>query len=112
MKIHPASVKTIDLGYEQLFVFDGGPDTRVRVLYGGTWLTEEGASGDSFARAGDEVALHGNGRALLQGLTTTRVRIVSPPVGLGQRLRRAWRPLRRLIERLHLGERAAVAPNG
>ena len=35
-------IRTIDLGDEQLMVFEGGPGERVRVLCGAAWLTQEG----------------------------------------------------------------------
>ncbi len=116
MKTHSASVRTIDLGYEQLLVLDGGHDTRVRVLFGGTWLTEEGVGGDAFVRSGAEVALRGGGSALLEGLEPTRVQIVDARSrGFWQRaarrLQRAARSLRAMVERLQLGRRPAVEPN-
>jgi hypothetical protein len=109
------TVRTIDLGYEQMFIFDGGPQARVRVLYGAAWLTEEGEAGDVIAGAGDEVALHG-GRALMEGLGPTRVQIVETrPPGLARRaaawLRRLALRARRALERQQLGARAAVEPN-
>jgi hypothetical protein len=101
------TVTTIDLGYEQLFVFEGGPAARVRVLYGATWLTEEGEPADTIVGGGKEVALHG-GRAVVEGLEPTRLQIVEvwPPRGLrhaGQRLRRAAGELRARLGRLQLG---------
>ncbi len=115
MNNRPVTQRTIDLGYEQLFVFEGGPDTRVRVLFGGTWLTEEGAAGDAFVPAGSEVLLHSHGNALIEGLGPTRVQIIDTPgQSLGHlaahRLGRLVRSLRRLVERLHLGARPAVEP--
>jgi len=101
------AVTTIDLGYEQLFVFDGGPQARVRVLYGATWLTEEGRPGDTIVGAGAEVALHG-GRAVAEGLGPTRLQIVEPrrrgaARRLGHRLLQAAHGLRQLVGRLQLG---------
>jgi hypothetical protein len=104
------TVRTVDLGYEQMLVFDGGPQARVRVLYGATWLTEEGQAGDAIVSAGDEVALHG-GRALIEGLGPTRVQIVEVERrGLAKRtgrwLRRAAHNARKQIDRLQLGAAA------
>jgi len=111
------TVRTIDLGYEQLFLVEGGPDTRVRVLYGGTWLTEEGVNGDSVISAGDEVTLQARGIALLEGLSEARLQIVEPPSGgITQRARRwqrrALQGFRKTIDRLHLGARATAQANG
>lgn len=113
MKPTAESVTTIDLGYEQLLVFDGGPRARLRVLYGATWLTEEGQPADAVVGAGAEVPLHG-GRAVVEGLGPTRLQIVeagprSVAHHAGPRLQRAVRDLRQLLARLQLG--AAAEPN-
>jgi hypothetical protein len=84
------SISTIDLGYEQLLCFDGGPGSRLRVLYGATWLT---------VRAGDEVSLR-DGRTLAQALEPSRLQIVS---GAGGRLQALRRALRRFIARQQFG---------
>ena len=115
MKPAATTMRTIDFGYEQLFVLDGGRDTRVRVLFGGTWLTEEGG-GDSIVHAGEEVALQRDGHALLEGLGPTRVQIVEstrrgPLHRIARWRRQTGRHLRQLVERLHLGARAAIEPN-
>lgn len=115
MKGAAQTVTTVDLGYEQMFVFDGGPDGRVRVLYGATWLTEEGQPADAIVGTGSEIALHG-GRAVVEGLAPTRLQIVrvrrSDPIAtIGRRLRQAASRLRRQLERLQLGAGGAVEPN-
>jgi len=115
MKGSAETVTTVDLGYEQMLVFDGGPDARVRVLYGATWLTEEGLRDDAIVGTGDEVALHG-GRAVAEGLAPTRLQIVQarrpdPAAHIGRRLRQAAGRLRRQFERLQLGAGSAVEPN-
>lgn len=78
------TVRTIDLGYEQLLVLERRRGTRVRVLYGSLWLTEEGEAEDRFAAGGEEVVLKSRGLALLQGLGVARVQLVEPP-------RETWR---------------------
>ena len=108
------TIRTIDLGYEQMFILDGGPDARVRVLYGATWPTEEGEPGDSILRADGEVALHG-GRTVIEGLEPTRLQIVeqagrSSLQQAARWLRQARRSARRQVERLQLGT-ATVEPN-
>jgi hypothetical protein len=106
------TMTTIDLGYEQMFVFDGGAGARVRVLYGATWLTEEGRPADAVVRTGEEVVLHG-GRVLVEGLAPARLRIVGAPATslarqAANRLRQAARNARRWLGRLQLGTTASV----
>lgn len=93
------SISTIDLGYEQMLTFDGGPGSRLRVLYGATWLTGEGERSDAVVRAGDEVSLR-DGRTLVQALEPSRLQIVR---GAGGRLQALRRALRRFIARQQFG---------
>jgi len=110
------TVTTIDLGYEQMFVFDGGAGARVRVLYGATWLTEEGRPGDAIVHTGDEVSLNG-GRALVEGLQPSRVQIIAASPDrlarqVGRRLRGFVQRVGRRIARLQLGPVTIVESNG
>ncbi len=93
MKRKLEQVRTIDLGYEQMLMFDSGPGTRVRVLYGATWLTEPGVARDAFLGAGAEHGLRAGGGALIQGLAPSRVQILE--VGREGWWRRAWSGLLR-----------------
>lgn len=77
----PTLTRTVDLGYEQLLLLDSRPQTRVKVIYGGVWLTEEGSPEDVFAASGDEVALHSGGVAVVEGLGYARVQVTEPPKG-------------------------------
>lgn len=87
-----ATTRTVDLGYDQLLVLEAArPGTRVRVLYGHMWLTEEGTAQDVFAGSGAEVQLKSRGRAVVEGLGVARVQVIEP--------RRA-RPFARLIRGL------------
>lgn len=108
------TIRTIDLGYEQLLVFDGGRDTRVRVLHGATWLTQEGEAGDEFLQRGSDVAVHG-GRVLVQGLQPARVQIVrhveSGTARLATWLLRAWRAARRQVSKVQFGAVEAAPCN-
>ena len=70
--------RTIDLGYEQLLLLEGRRGTRVKVIYGGIWLTEEGLPQDVFAGSGDEVALRSRRLAVIEGLGATRLEVVEP----------------------------------
>jgi len=95
-------IRTIDLGYEQMMVFDGGRGERVRVLFGATWLTQEGEPVDAVLNPGAELVLH-DGRTLIQALEPARVQILSGPEH-GRSLARALlRRVRRWVSRLQLG---------
>jgi hypothetical protein len=110
------TVTTIDLGYEQMFVFDGGRDSRVRVLYGATWLTEEGQAADAILRAGEEAPLHG-GEVLVEALASTRLQFIelrwhSLTQRIARWLGRVGRSIRRLLARNQLGASAVAESNG
>jgi hypothetical protein len=91
MSWEPMTVRTIDLGYEQMLMFESHPGAKVRVLYGSVWLTEEGLPQDAIAGSGDEVALRARGAALLESLAPSRVEIV-------ERVSHAPRFWRRLVD--------------
>jgi hypothetical protein len=108
-------VRTIDLDYDQILVLDNGPQSRVRVMFGATWLTEEGHVDDAVMRAGDELPLH-EGRAVMQALGPTRLQIFSAGRrGLAQSagawLRRHARRVRQPFVRLQLRQGAVGARN-
>ena len=69
------STCTINLDHEQLLILDAGRGTRVRVVYGGLWLTGEGDPDDYSPRSGDEVSLRGRGRLLVQAMGATRIEL-------------------------------------
>jgi hypothetical protein len=106
-------VRTVDLGYDQLLMLHGRPGTRVKVLFGGIWLTEEGEAGDIFATRGGEVTLRSSKRAVIEGLGPTRVHVIEPHRQSGLqvvvaaaaawigRVRTAW-------QRLRLGRRSGA----
>ena len=108
------TIRTIDLGYEQLLVFEGGFDTRVRVLYGATWLIQEGAAGDEILQRGSDVAVR-SGRALIEGLQPARVQIVrrveAGTARLAAWLQRGWRAARRQVSKVQLGAVEAAPCN-
>jgi hypothetical protein len=100
MTRNPAmTIRTVDLGYDQLLVLQDRPGARVRVLHGGVWLTEEGRPEDVFAHDGQMVALRSGRRALLEALGPTRLEVEEP-------LRA--RPFRALAARGMLGARAVL----
>jgi len=95
----PTTTRTIDLGYEQLLTFEGRPGTRVRVLYGSMWLTEEGDERDVFARTGDEVTLTSDGLSVIEGIGAARVQVIEQrrptlTTALVHRLAHVWETLR------------------
>lgn len=105
------TIRTIQLDYDQIWVFDAGRDARVRVLHGATWLTEEGQAADAVLRAGDEWR-PGAGRTILAALAPSRLQ-VEPATGrraagdLWQPLRRAWAVMRQAVGRLQMGPAVA-----
>jgi len=93
------TTRTIDLGYEQLLTFVGRPGTRVRVLFGSMWLTEEGYEQDVFVCCGDEVLLKSGGLSVIEGLGAARVQVIEPAkrslvAAIAGRGRHVWRRLR------------------
>jgi hypothetical protein len=106
MKTAARRIRTIDLGYEQLMIFDDGRGERVRVLYGATWLTQEGAPDDAVLCPGAEQALR-DGRTLIQALEPSRVQILGAPARGRTPARALLRLARRWISRLQFGP---VAP--
>jgi Protein of unknown function (DUF2917) len=106
MKTAATRIRTIDLGYEQMMIFDDGRGERVLVLYGATWLTQEGQAGDAVLRPGEERAL-GDGRSLIEALEPSRLQILSEPAHGRSLVRGLLRRVRRGISRLQFGP---VAP--
>lgn len=105
------TIRTIQLDYDQIWVFDGGRDARVRVLHGATWLTAEGDAADAFLHAGDEWRA-GAGRTVIGALAPSRLQVESPagrrtPGAALQWLRRAGIALRQSVGRLQVGPAVA-----
>ena len=108
----PTLVRTVDLGYEQMLVLESHPRTRIKVIYGGVWLTEEGRPQDVFAASGDEVALQSRGLALVEGLGYARVEVMEPPLGwrgVAAIFRRAGDALASIAHRLGAPLRTSAA---
>jgi hypothetical protein len=80
-------IRTIDLDHEQLLVFENRPGTRFQVLFGGLWLTEEACRDDHFAKAGESLSLHARGRAVVEAIGRSRVRVIEPARRVGDSLR-------------------------
>ena len=75
----PLLVQTVDLEHDQLLLLASHRRTRVKVLFGGVWLTEEGMTQDVFACSGEEVALKSRGLAVIEGLGVARVQVLRTP---------------------------------
>jgi hypothetical protein len=113
----PVTSRTIDLGHEQLLMLEGRAGTRVKVIYGGVWLTEEGEPHDVFALSGDEVALRTRRRSVLEGLGATRVELIEPVAadgigGLVRRFGETFRRLARTARRLPAPAWTPLVPRG
>lgn len=100
------TITTINLEHEQMLILESGVHGRVRVLYGATWLTEEGEADDTVLRPGGEHVM-GGGRVLIEGLGPTQVRIAVGPGRAATRLaawlRSALHEAQAYIARLQLG---------
>jgi len=83
MNFDSTVIRTVDLGYEQLLLLEARPRTRIKVIYGGIWLTEQNSPDDVFAASGDEVALKSRGLAVVEGLGYARVQVAEPTEGWG-----------------------------
>ena len=105
MRTTTETIRTIDLGHDQMMVFDGGRDSRVRVLFGAAWLTQEDDVHDAVLHAGSELTLS-RGRTVIEALGQTRLQIVER-VGVTAKLaaflRQVWRGVRQHVTRLQLG---------
>jgi hypothetical protein len=97
----PTLTRTVDLGYEQLLLLESHPQTRIKVVYGGIWLTEEGLPQDVFAGGGDEVQLKSQGLAVVEGLGYARVQVMEPRANWRGWLGAAERVLSAFGARLH-----------
>ena len=75
---NPDWTRTVDLDHEQLLVIQDRPGTRIQVLFGGLWLTEERNLDDRFAGAGEWLRLEAKGRAVVEALGRSRLRVVEP----------------------------------
>lgn len=111
----PMLVRTVDLDYEQFLMLESHPRQRIKVIYGGVWLTEEGVLQDAWLGNGDEVALKTRGMALLEGIGASRIQLledVRQPGLVARMLSSLFKQLRRTVRvlrvRLQLGPREAA----
>jgi hypothetical protein len=80
------SLQTIDLGYDQLLVLREQRGLKVRVLYGGVWLTEEGEPTDRFLSGGEATQVGRDGATVIEALAPTRLELLR-----GSAPRTGWR---------------------
>ena len=78
--------RTQELAHQQLLVLADRPGTRIKVLSGRAWLTEEGQPEDRFAQPGEELRVTHRGRAIVEGIGRTRLQLVQPAMGMARRL--------------------------
>src|SRR5678815_2097027 len=78
MKQQATVFRTLDLPGGTLVPIPSARGERVRVLSGRVWVTEEGDLNDEFLASGEEVALGGQGLAVIEALTPARVQLVAP----------------------------------
>jgi hypothetical protein len=70
------TTRTINLDHDQLLVLEDGTGTRVRVLFGGVWLTEGSDHRDHFLSTGDDLALHTRQRTVIEPRMPACIQIV------------------------------------
>jgi hypothetical protein len=95
---HPVT-RTVDLAPRQLLVLADRRGTRIKVLSGRAWLTEEGQPDDRFAQPGEELRVTRRGRAIVEAIGRTRLRLVQPATGLAQQLAALWPAPQALLPR-------------
>lgn len=93
-------MRTIDLEHQQMLIIEDRPGTRVHVLLGGMWLTEERHLQDRFASAGEALTLEAAGRAVIEALGRSRLCVVEAE----RRVLARWRQV------LARGRFAALVP--
>jgi hypothetical protein len=88
---------TVNLDHEQLLILEGKRGTRIKVIYGGVWLTANGDPTDYFPRSGDEVAVDARRRSIVEAIGRARVEVIEPSSdGLLRRLADGLRKLLRV----------------
>ncbi|WP_418317022.1 DUF2917 domain-containing protein [Piscinibacter sakaiensis] len=101
--IHNPQASFINLDHDQLLVLSDRRGSRVEVVFGGVWLTEENPRADQFIEGGQAWQISRRGRVVAAAIGRTGVRI-SAPAGLAAR----WRALLGSLAR----HRPALAARG
>jgi hypothetical protein len=86
---YPSVARIVDLHGGQTLVLDAAPGTRVRVVVGDIWLTQEGELDDSFLRGGESMTLDASPRTVIESFGLTRLEIHAP---VAVPAWRAWMP--------------------
>ena len=80
------TVRTVTLDPQRLLVITKRPGTRIKVLSGRVWMTEEGQTGDQFAAAGEELRTLQRGRSVVEALGSARVQVIEPAGSVARRV--------------------------
>ncbi len=99
--IHDPKANFVNLDHDQMLVLSDRRGSRVEVLFGGVWLTEERDPDDRFVEAGQSLRIKQRGRVIAEAIGRTGLHIIDPDGSLMAR----WR---RLVERIG-SRRAALA---
>ena len=109
MERNGTKVTTINLGHEQMLLIENEAQTKIKVLYGGVWLTEEGLAQDQIVGTGATAVVHSRGRVLLEALQPSRLELArreAASTRISQFWSRRWARLRAAVSglrvRLHL----------
>jgi uncharacterized protein YjiS (DUF1127 family) len=70
--------RAINLDHQETLVLEGRPGRRLRVLYGGAWLTAGNDQRQHFACAGEEVALRWLGRSTIESIGKSGIELTDP----------------------------------
>ena len=113
------TVRTIDMGRNQVVALRPAAGTVVRILHGRAWITQAGAARDVVLGAGSEIALRAGREAVIEGLGPGRLEIVERRgrgtlAALAARVagaaRRVASGAARWRARMQLGEVAGIEP--
>ncbi len=74
------TTRVVDIVCGQMFCLKSVAGSRVEVVFGEVWLTEEGDSRDHFPRAGDEISLGSQRQILIESLGPIASLLISEPV--------------------------------
>ena len=75
---HDIVRRAIHLDHQQMLFLEGRPGRRIKVVYGGAWLSAGNDLRDHFACAGDEVALRSHGRSIIESIGRTGIELTEP----------------------------------
>lgn len=73
-----ATARNLSLDHAQLLVIANRPGTRIKVLSGSVWMTQQGQPDDRIAAAGEELLVTQGGRTVIEGFGRARLQLVVP----------------------------------